>query len=135
MPKTTTRKTSRKTSSKTSIKNKSCHKDVYRFILLVKNAAPCAMEHIFNQGGCYRFHLILKSRFPDAVAYWNKERNHVLTKIDGYFFDICGYIEDEEKEVGCRMDRSGHGTAALFAFDEVKYVAKTVRGYMNGEGL
>ena len=48
---------------------------------------------IFTNGGCYRFHLILKSLCPGAIPLMNKEKSHVVTLCDGYIFDINGLVE------------------------------------------
>ena len=40
---------------------------------------------VYTMGNCYQFYEILKTVFPDAEAF---ENGHVLTKIDGEFYDI-----------------------------------------------
>lgn len=104
---------------------------VRRFIMLIKGVAPCAMSHIFVSGGCYRFYLILKVAFPSAQAYWNKERNHVVSRIAGKYWDIYGNYDNDD--VDRKLNAEDHKTAALFHFDEVAYVTKTIREYMNGD--
>jgi len=53
---------------------------------------------VFKYGGCYRYYLILKDRFPEAKAYWHKDPKtgdvHVVTRIAGRYYDIAGEIRD-----------------------------------------
>lgn len=42
---------------------------------------------IYTCGNCYQFYEILKVVFPDAEAF---DVGHVITKIDGNFYDIRG---------------------------------------------
>ncbi len=62
-------------------------KDVTDFIILIRKTFGRYEDY---SGGCYKFHLILKYVFKDAVGYYNGE--HVITKIDGQFYDIDGLI-------------------------------------------
>lgn len=71
-----------------------------KFIDLFRSTADKEMVRIFTCGGCYKFHLILKEVFPDAIPYKVKNSDgvmhHVLTKIDEHYFDIIGgYSVDE----------------------------------------
>jgi len=61
------------------------------------------MEEIYMRGDCGRFHLILNLAFPEAVPYVFKGKYflHVLSKIDGRYYDIKGLatferFKDEE---------------------------------------
>lgn len=54
------------------------------------------IKHIFMNGSCYKFHLFLKKLYPVAVPYINKDKDHVITKIDGLFYDILGLVSDFE---------------------------------------
>jgi hypothetical protein len=42
-------------------------------------------------GGCIRFHFLLRELYPDARCYYNS--NHVITNIDGRFYDWSGEVE------------------------------------------
>lgn len=50
------------------------------------------IEAIFTMGGCYQFHLFLKTVFCNAEAFINTDLNHVITEIDGVFYDITGEV-------------------------------------------
>jgi hypothetical protein len=104
---------------------------VRRFIMTIKGSAPSLMTHIFTQGGCYSFYLALKTTFPSAVAYWDANRDHVITKIYGLHWDI--YCEVDEDEIGEKMNKEEHKTASLFRFDELYFITRHVRKYMDGE--
>lgn len=45
---------------------------------------------IYLNGGCYQFHLLLKKFAPECESRINQERNHIVTKFKGKFFDING---------------------------------------------
>lgn len=47
-------------------------------------------QQVYTEGSCYHFYLILKEVFPDAEAYYDED--HVITKIDGKFYDITGEV-------------------------------------------
>ncbi len=53
------------------------------------------IRHIYTQGGCYQFYLILKAIYPQAAPYTNAEKTHVATKLFGKLFDIDGRVENE----------------------------------------
>ena len=50
-------------------------------------------ETVYTQGSCYQFYKILKSVFPQANAYYDS--NHVITEIEGNFYDITGQVNCE----------------------------------------
>lgn len=51
---------------------------------------------IFTQGGCYQFHKFLYNLYPNkAKLYINKKKDHVVTKIDGNFYDILGIVKNK----------------------------------------
>ncbi len=51
------------------------------------------MKIIFVQGGCYKFHLFLKSLFPDSIPLLDEEKGHVVTLINGKMYDITGEVQ------------------------------------------
>ena len=50
------------------------------------------IEEIFMEGSCYQFHLFLKRLFPQSIPYLTYHRTHIVTKIDGSFYDILGQV-------------------------------------------
>lgn len=48
------------------------------------------IETIFMEGGCYRFHLMLKRFWPYARPVITFDEGHVGTMIDGKVYDITG---------------------------------------------
>lgn len=60
-------------------------------------------EEVYTQGSCYQLHLILKAVFPQARQWVIDPPLHVLTEIDGRFYDIYGEqptsdINEDEEE-------------------------------------
>lgn len=47
---------------------------------------------VYTKGSCYKFFEILKAIFPDAVAWYSLDTDHVLTCIDGVLYDINGVV-------------------------------------------
>ena len=43
-------------------------------------------------GGCYQFYLFLKVIFPQALPFINKNKDHIISKINREFFDISGIV-------------------------------------------
>ena len=68
--------------------------EVTSIIKAIKNSHPF-MEDIFTLGGCWRFHLILKEIWPQAIPYCNHDRDHVITEINGRLYDINGDVTHE----------------------------------------
>lgn len=62
---------------------------VEQFINNTRNIANC-MEDLCLHGGCWQFHELLKTVWPDAEPYWNDK--HVITKIGNYHYDITGKV-------------------------------------------
>jgi hypothetical protein len=52
-----------------------------------------AIEVIYMNGGCYRFHLFLKDLSPQARPLISNNKDHVITEIDGRHFDVAGEVE------------------------------------------
>jgi RNase P subunit RPR2 len=52
-------------------------------------------EWFFTCGGCGQFYTILKSAFPQAKLALVNDFSHVVTEIDGMFYDIRGLYLDE----------------------------------------
>jgi hypothetical protein len=71
-------------------------KEVLSFIELIRESCPEIQTFIFTHGACYQFHLILKSRFPEAIPYYNE--NHVISKIGDSYFDITGEVIVDGKD-------------------------------------
>lgn len=56
-------------------------------------------EILYLRGSCYRFHLLLKKFYPQAKCWIDKNRDHVITMIDGLFYDITGEVNILEMEM------------------------------------
>ena len=52
------------------------------------------IEIIFKNGGCYQFYLLIKKLYPESEAYINSEKDHVVIKYQGKFYDITGIIDN-----------------------------------------
>lgn len=58
---------------------------------------PNAIERYTN-GDCYKFHMLLKAKFPDARAWYDRIEGHVLTELYGKLWDITGWVWTVRKE-------------------------------------
>lgn len=47
----------------------------------------------FLDGNCYYFGMILKSRFPQGVLFYEVISGHFITLIDGKYYDWTGVVE------------------------------------------
>ena len=56
------------------------------------------MTNIFSYGSCMNFHFILKHHYPQAELYYSILHGHVITKIDGQFYDITGQVTRDLEE-------------------------------------
>lgn len=64
------------------------------FIETLRNSDPY-IQTIYTNGGCYAFYKVLKSIYPEAKPYINREKDHVVTVIDGASYDINGHTEGQ----------------------------------------
>lgn len=51
------------------------------------------MVNIFTKGSCLNFYLILRTVYPNAIPWYNQD--HIVTEIDGRFYDITGSVSNE----------------------------------------
>lgn len=68
---------------------------------------------IYQYSACYNFYLILKQIYPEAepIECWNDEEGeslHIISKIDGRYFDITGltFIEEYKKMIPISEERA-----------------------------
>lgn len=54
------------------------------------------IEMIYMNGACYQFHLLLKKYYPECKPYITKEKDHVLSKYNGRFYDITGEVSGKD---------------------------------------
>lgn len=67
------------------------HRRILNIIAAIRDSHP-SMVDIYTLGSCINFFLILHNIFPNAVAYYNSD--HVITEIDGKFYDINGVVKN-----------------------------------------
>ena len=65
------------------------HRNILNFIAVVRDSRQDNIEYFIN-GGCFKFHLILRAIYKDARPY--TDGNHVVTKIGKYYYDITGVV-------------------------------------------
>lgn len=65
--------------------------DMLRFINTLRKTDKY-IEMIYMNGACYQFHLFLKTFFPESKPYISKEKDHVITKYAGKYYDITGEV-------------------------------------------
>ncbi len=63
------------------------------FIATVRESFKAA-SFVYTNGGCYQFYKILKHLYPEAEP-WMDKYYHVLTEIQGEFYDIDGLASSE----------------------------------------
>lgn len=85
------------------------------------------IKTIFSEGGCYQFHLFLKSICPTARPMLNRTKDHVITELGGVYFDINGGAEATEVygEVNVGNGRYRHLTKEDFELVESWSFSKT----------
>jgi len=73
------------------------HEKVLAFIKAVRESFPDAAI-IFTHGACYGLFEILNQAFP-SQPYITADSKHVVTRIDGRFYDISGEFLNSHGEV------------------------------------
>lgn len=81
----------------------------------VNNADPL-MAEVFTKGGCFQLFVILQSVFAGARAFIDDDKGHVVTWIEGVYYDINGAYpgEDALRE----MSRAEQDTASRWRFSK-----------------
>ena len=72
------------------------HNNVLDFIKLIRESHSVIPE-IYKSGSCYNFYLILKYVFPQSKPYFDE--NHIITEINGKFYDITGEVTKSNKHI------------------------------------
>lgn len=52
---------------------------------------------MWTHGNCYQLYLILKTQYPEAIAYYNGD--HIYTEINGTMYDINGQHDKNDLNV------------------------------------
>lgn len=66
--------------------------EVLEFIDLIKKTFG---KYPDTSGGCYKFHLILRTVFAEGMGYYNED--HIITKIGDLYYDIYGVYPGVDK--------------------------------------
>lgn len=69
--------------------------EVETFIKKFKFSHIKELEHIFMNGNCYYFAIILKERFNGEI-YYLPIQNHFICKIENEYYDIMGKAKMDE---------------------------------------
>ena len=77
-----------------SVKKLEVVKDIENFIDTIRKT-DFYVEIIYMNGGCYQFHLLLKSLFG-CEAYITPNKGHVVSKYNNKYYDIMGEYTKEE---------------------------------------
>lgn len=54
------------------------------------------IDVIYTNGSCYRFFVMVKKLYPDAIPMLNKDMNHIGILLDGKIYDINGEVKEPE---------------------------------------
>lgn len=65
--------------------------DIESFISAIR-CSDKYIEMIYLNGACYQLHLLLKKFFPECQPYISKEKDHIISKYDGKYYDITGEV-------------------------------------------
>lgn len=61
----------------------------------IRTSFPDA-EYVYKNGGCYKFHLILKAAFAEAQPWYDGIEGHVITKLGPKFYDVTGELTKKD---------------------------------------
>lgn len=100
------------------------HKKVLSFIKVLRRSFPdCSI--VFRFGACYSLYLILKEVFPSAKAYFDdKERDHILTCIEGRYYDIQGETLKEIEGISPLTEKDHEEWESVADGQRVEYMLK-----------
>lgn len=92
------------------------------------------IQTIYMSGGCFQFHVFLRSLFPGAKPYMHKNKDHVVSLIGNKMYDIRGEIHEaaevmyspftaEDFETVSNWSFAGHN---LLLLGECKYCEEPI---------
>lgn len=62
---------------------------IEQFIKELRNSDEY-IHHIYTNGGCYKFHILLSKMYKNTIPYISCDKNHIITKYRGKYYDIHG---------------------------------------------
>ena len=68
--------------------------NIEEFIATIRDSF-IGSQQVYTNGSCYHFYLILKKVFPNAVCWYDE--SHIVTEINGRFYDITGEVQKKFK--------------------------------------
>ena len=66
--------------------------DILDFIDTLRNSDGY-IRHIYSEGGCYQFHLLLSKMYKNCTPYISGAKNHIITRYRGKYYDIFGTVD------------------------------------------
>ena len=76
---------------------------VYQVLEFIKRRFP--IDNKWTDGNCYFFAVILKSRFPQGIIYYDVIDGHFVVDIDGVKYDWSGIVKDKGKHHYVEWDK------------------------------
>jgi hypothetical protein len=67
--------------------------DIETFIDELRNT-DLYIRHIYTEGGCYKFHILLSKLFRGSIPYISQHKNHIITKYKKKYYDINGEVDN-----------------------------------------
>lgn len=64
-------------------------RDILKFIDAVRESLNNSV-HLYTNGNCYGFALLLRHQYPEAVIWYDRIEGHVYTRIGAAWYDIRG---------------------------------------------
>lgn len=104
---------------------------VESFIAAVRALHP-ELELVCQSGKCFRFHLLLREVFPSAQPFY--DGNHVITEINGEYWDIRGRVDRDARHFWMKRDTLLYNRAFLWDTDGYPSVRETDRQILGAEG-
>ncbi len=50
------------------------------------------IKHIYTEGGCYKFHILLNKMYNNCTPYISPQKNHIITRYKNKYYDINGEV-------------------------------------------
>ena len=67
------------------------HKKILSIIKAIRESTLEAAI-VYTNGQCYGLYLVLKAIYEEAIPFSVNENTHIVTKINGRFYDIYGEV-------------------------------------------
>ncbi len=79
------------------------YKKHYKVLNTIDHYNSFISKDVFLNGGCYLFHVLLKTKFNEAISYYNQD--HVISRLEDNYYDANGLVQQTDNYLPLDTER------------------------------